>query len=148
MTMVEVRELMERAERTGRETAGMLKLVAAAVVGAGLSLLFAVTGALRVFREREIGMLRAIGARPGYVAESFWVEYFSLGGIAGLIGAVVGCGATSLVLSQIIGEFIWVFDGWGIVEAIALSAVLAAGVGVAGSLGLIRQTPLTVLRRL
>ncbi len=41
-------------------------------------------------RQREIGLLRAMGASDWRVAQVFWVEGFSLGGIAWLLGALLG----------------------------------------------------------
>jgi ABC-type antimicrobial peptide transport system permease subunit len=41
-------------------------------------------------RRREIGLLRALGASGRRVAQVFWVESLALGGIAWLVGVVVG----------------------------------------------------------
>jgi ABC-type antimicrobial peptide transport system permease subunit len=41
-------------------------------------------------KKREIGMLRSIGGSSWRVAQIFWVEGMSLGGIAMLLGALVG----------------------------------------------------------
>jgi putative ABC transport system permease protein len=41
-------------------------------------------------RRREIGMLRALGARSGAVARVFWTEGLALGGLAWCAGALIG----------------------------------------------------------
>jgi putative ABC transport system permease protein len=43
-----------------------------------------------VEQQREIGLLRAMGATDWRVAQVFWVEGLSLGGIAWLLGALLG----------------------------------------------------------
>jgi len=41
-------------------------------------------------RRREVGLLRAMGASAWRVARVFWVEGLALGGIAWLLGALLG----------------------------------------------------------
>ena len=69
----------------------LLLYIAALIVGAsgavGLTNAL-VTSVLE--RRREIGMLRALGATGGRVAEVFWTEGLILSGVAWMVSAVLG----------------------------------------------------------
>jgi putative ABC transport system permease protein len=79
-------------------------------------------------RRREIGMLRAMGARGRRVARVFWVEGLALGGIAWLAGALLG-----LPLAFAFVQALWqaVMPVHFYVDAIAFAVMLAAILGIA-----------------
>jgi putative ABC transport system permease protein len=87
------------------ETIGQLKAQDATVFNLIYGLLYAVAaiialvGAIGLFnalamsvleRRREIGILRSLGATSGKVAQVFWVEGLSLGGLAWVAALVIG----------------------------------------------------------
>ena len=52
-------------------------------------------------RQREIGMLRALGATGNRVAQVFWTEGLALGGIAWLVSAVLGLPLAYVFVQQL-----------------------------------------------
>jgi len=79
-------------------------------------------------RRREIGMLRAMGARGRRVAHVFWVEGLALGGIAWFVGALLG-----LPLAYAFVQALWqtVMPVHLYVDAVAFAVMLAAILGIA-----------------
>ena len=72
---------------------------------AGILGLASTLAASIVERQREIGLLRAMGARSWRVAQVFWVEGLSLGGIAWFLGALLGLPLASAFV-QVFGRLV------------------------------------------
>ncbi len=79
-------------------------------------------------RRREIGILRALGARSGQVARVFWVEGVSLGILAWLIGAAVGV-LPAYAFVQLIWQAVMPLDFH--VDPLAFVVMLVAILGIA-----------------
>ena len=75
-------------------------------------------------RTVEIGLKKAIGARPGQIQAQFLIESFLLSMVGGLAGVVLGI-ALSAILCQVLGTGFSLSYG-----AIALGVVFSAAVGV------------------
>jgi putative ABC transport system permease protein len=135
------------SERIEAETAQAVSFCAILVLAAAMFLLLSVTRALRFFRIHEVAVLRALGARPRTVLAAILLEYVALGGLAGLIGVVLGSGATTAVLSFVTGNIGWTFDAPGALIIIIATALIAGGVGLFGSRTLLDAPPLETLRR-
>jgi putative ABC transport system permease protein len=140
-------DLVRWTEHIGTETAQAVSFCAMLVLAAAMFLLLSVTRALRFFRIQEVAVLRALGARPRTVLAAILLEYGALGGLAGLIGVVLGAGATTAVLSFVTGNIGWTFDAPGALVIIIATALIAAGVGLFGSRTLLDAPPLETLRR-
>jgi len=86
--------------KTERETARSMTLLIGSV--AGIALLVGGVGILAVMlisvgeRTREIGLRRALGARPRDIRVQFLVEAALLAGVGGLLGVIAGIGATRM----------------------------------------------------
>ena len=66
-------------------------------------------------RTKEIGVIKAVGAKNSELVKIFLFESATLGGIAGIIGVVVGYGVTSLagsVLDSLGWGFLAPFYSW------------------------------------
>ena len=85
----------------------MLRVIA--VIVALLGIFLAVT-ALVTERERETGMLRAVGASRGQIVRIFMAESALMGGVAALLGSAAGV-VLALVLTKVVNP---AFFGWTI----------------------------------
>ena len=103
-----------------------------ALIIAALGIANALLAAVRE-RRREIGVLKAIGARDGDVLRWFLVEAFLCGGAGGLLGTIFGLAAVS-VTAAIVNTYL-VQQGLGSV-ALGGVPVVTALVGVFGSIAL------------
>ncbi len=122
-----VRNLTE-AMSTAQESARVMSLLLGAI--ASISLLVGGIGIMNIMlvsvteRTREIGIRMAVGARRRDILYQFLIEALVLSLIGGLIGIILGVGASKLI-SQ--------FFKWPTlisVEALLLSFSFAGGVGV------------------
>ncbi len=122
-----VRNLTE-AMSTAEESARVMSLLLGAI--ASISLLVGGIGIMNIMlvsvteRTREIGIRLAVGARSRDILYQFLIEALVLSLIGGLIGIILGMGASKLI-SQF---FKWpTLISW---EALLLSFSFAGGVGV------------------
>ena len=136
--MTQVRNIIERVTLAVEYVFGFTLL-------AGLMVMYAAIHASRDERIQEAAILRTLGARRRQLLGSLWLEYLSLGLMAGLVAAVTAGGVGMVVaerifeLSYVPGPTLWL--GGMVVGAL--------GVGIAGTLGtrfVINQPPLRTLR--
>ncbi|MGH7722172.1 MAG: ABC transporter permease [Candidatus Dormibacteria bacterium] len=100
-----------------------------ALIIAALGIANALLAAVRE-RRREIGILKAIGARDGDILRWFLTEAFVCGGIGGILGTLFGLAAVSIT-AQIVDTYL-VQQGLGSV-ALGGVPVATALIGVLGS---------------
>ena len=114
--------------RQHQQTQRIFRFVMAAI--AGVSLLVGGIGIMNIMlanvleRRREIGLLRAIGARKRHVIDQFLRETALICGIGALLGLVFG---------GLLAYLIATFAGWPVAWApipVLLSAVVCAAVGL------------------
>jgi putative ABC transport system permease protein len=147
LLLADATDLVQLTERIASEAAQAMAFCAAVVLLAAACLLFGVTRVLRFFREHDVAVLRAIGARPRAVLVTVLLEYGILGGVAGLIGVLLGTGAITAVLAFVTGSVKWIFDAPAAAVAVAATGAIAGLVGLWGSRSLLDSSPLDMLRR-
>jgi ABC-type lipoprotein release transport system permease subunit len=101
----------------------VLYAVALLTGAAGILGLASTLTAAAVERQREIGLVRAMGASSWRVAQVFWVEGLALGGIAWCLGALLGLPLASAFL-QFFGRLVIPVDF--VVDLLAFLVMLAA----------------------
>jgi len=126
---------------------GSLNLTLSAI--AGISLLVGSIGVMNTMymsvleRTREIGIMKAIGAKDKHVLGLFLIESSVLGMVGGMLGILVGVGLSGLAGKLISGSITLgpmlagsggslqpAFSTWLILSALGLSLVLGAVAGV------------------
>jgi putative ABC transport system permease protein len=134
----EVRAIMDRA-------ALAIEYVIAFTLLAGLTVLYATVQATRAGRGQETAILRALGASRRQVLTSLFVEFATLGVLAGLVAAA-GASAVGHALATRVFDLPLHIDPW-----VWLAGTFGGGLGVglAGIMGtrtVLTQPPLETLR--
>jgi putative ABC transport system permease protein len=96
-------------------------------------------------RTGEIGLRRALGARPWHVATQFLTESAVLGTLGGLIGTTLGTAAT--VATAVARHWTPVIAPWTVVAGPLLGAAVGTFAGLYPSLRAARIEPARALRR-
>jgi putative ABC transport system permease protein len=117
---------------------------------AGISLLVGGVGVSNIMlvsvreRTREIGLRKAVGAKPRDIAAQFLIEAVLLTTIGGIVGIGVGIGTAVLVaaLSPVPAVITW----WSVVLAFGVSAAVGIIFGVVPAQRAARQDPVVALR--
>jgi len=133
-------------------------LVLKAVIGgiAGISLLVGGIGVMNIMlvsvseRTREIGIRKAVGARPGHILFQFLVEAVTLSLFGGLVGLLLGLGlgkGAAAAITKLSGaEFISAVSPQSVVMAVGFSAAVGIFFGVYPALRAARLDPVDALR--
>lgn len=127
---------------------GVLTGVLAAI--AGISLLVGGVGVSNIMlvsvreRTREIGLRKAVGARPRDIGTQFLLEAVLLTSLGGVLGMALGIGASLLVgaLSPVPAAITW----WSLALAFGVSAVVGIVFGVVPAQRAGRLDPVVALR--
>jgi predicted lysophospholipase L1 biosynthesis ABC-type transport system permease subunit len=121
------------------------EIIAALALFAGVIIIANTVALAMLERRREIGVLKAIGARRATVHRFLAIE----NGIVGFLGAAAGVGLAMVATALVDTQFLKIsasFD-WRVVGAlIALGTLLAVGAGAVTSVPASNEKPLTVLR--
>ncbi len=93
-------------------------------------------------RTGEIGLRKAIGAKPGDIRNQFLIEAITLSGLGGVIGIVLGVG-----LSLLIGIFFTTtIPWWSVVLSFGFSMAVGIIFGVTPAIRASRLDPIQALR--
>ncbi|OGE15837.1 hypothetical protein A3F00_03340 [Candidatus Daviesbacteria bacterium RIFCSPHIGHO2_12_FULL_37_11] len=115
---------------------------------AAISLLVGGIGVMNIMlvsvteRTREIGLRKALGARPSQIRNQFLIESITLSGIGGVIGIIIGIGI-SLILNQFIKT---VVPFWAIGLSFGFSMLVGIIFGVAPAIRAAKLDPIEALR--
>lgn len=93
-------------------------------------------------RTREIGLRKAVGAKPKDIRNQFLIEAVTLSGLGGVIGIVLGIG-----ISLIIGQFFTTtVPLWSVALSFGFSMLVGVIFGVAPAIRAAKLDPITALR--
>ncbi len=93
-------------------------------------------------RTREIGLRKALGARPRDIRNQFLIEAVTLSGLGGIIGIILG-----FAISIIIGRFFTTtVPFWSVALSFGFSMLVGIIFGVAPAIRAAKLDPITALR--
>jgi putative ABC transport system permease protein len=144
-------EAVEQFVQQFNSVATAITMVAAGIVG--ISLLVGGVGIMNIMlvsvseRTREIGLRKAVGARPSAVLLQFLIEAMMLCLLGGLAGLLVGQGLTSLAAhipdAKLEQAYI---PGWAVALAFGFSAAVGLIFGMFPAIKAARLDPIEALR--
>lgn len=144
-------EIIEQFVQQFQKIAQAVTLVAAAVVG--ISLVVGGVGIMNIMlvsvseRTREIGLRKAVGARPGVVLIQFLIEAVVLCLVGGLMGLLIGQ-AMTMGIRQIPGASLEkaAIPLWAIMLSFGFSAAVGVVFGMFPAVKAARLDPIVALR--
>jgi putative ABC transport system permease protein len=145
VTVVNIADALEIIQQVIDQIALVIRFLSAFAVAAGAIILAASVAGTRFRRVREVVILKTLGGTKRHVQRIFSVEFLTLGAVAGLLGALLAAGFSSLVLTRLL-EAKFRFDFKVTLVCIVLTALLANVSGWLASFRILRQKPLQVLR--
>ncbi len=145
ITVVNIADALAIAQQVVDQIALVIRFLSGFAILAGAIILAASVAGTRFRRVREVVILKTLGATKGHVQRVFSIEFLTLGGVAGLLGALLAAAFSSLVLKRLLdAKFQFDFLATGV--AIVGTALLANLSGWLASFRILRQKPLEVLR--
>lgn len=140
---------VQTQEQTLSTVSQITSVLTAALGGiAAISLIVGGIGIMNIMlvsvteRTREIGLRKAVGARPADIRNQFLIEAITLSGLGGIIGIILGIG-----LSFVIGRFFTTtVPWWSVLLSFGFSTLVGIIFGVAPAIRAARLDPITALR--
>jgi putative ABC transport system permease protein len=145
ITVVNIADALAIAQQVVDQIALVIRFLSGFAILAGAIILAASVAGTRFRRVREVVILKTLGATKRRVQRVFSIEFLTLGGVAGLLGALLAAAFSSLVLRRLLGAK-FQFDFAATAVAILGTALLANLSGWLASFRILRQKPLEVLR--
>lgn len=138
--MSDVRAIMERVSEA-------VTFVFLFTLLAGLVVLYAAVMATRDERLYEAAVMRTLGAATRQLANAQWIEFATLGALAGVLAAT-GASVSAFVLAQQVLHLPFTFNPWVWVAGVAGGAAGITLAGLMATRSVLRTPPLSVLRRI
>ncbi|MCB1635096.1 MAG: ABC transporter permease [Xanthomonadales bacterium] len=144
---------IQTAERTREAFSSIVQavtLVAGAVVG--ISLLVGGIGVMNIMlvsvteRTREIGIVKALGATPGFIRLQFLVEALVLSLCGGAVGLALGWAFAALIAAVVPGMAGATVPGWAVLLALGSTTAIGVLFGLAPAVRAARLHPIDALR--
>jgi putative ABC transport system permease protein len=139
-------QTQESALSTISQITGVLTLALGGI--AAISLLVGGIGIMNIMlvsvteRTREIGLRKALGARPSDIRNQFLIEAMTLSGIGGITGIILG-----ILISLIINNFFQTqIPLWSVALSFGFSMIVGIVFGVAPAIRAARLNPIQALR--
>lgn len=118
---------------------GGIAAISLLVGGIGIMNIMLVTVAERT---KEIGLRKAVGARPGDILAQFLTEAVVLSGVGGVLGIILGYGG-SFLLGKVLATEV---TPWSVLLSFSVSAVIGIVFGIVPAYKAAKLDPITALR--
>lgn len=145
ITPIDIAALLDQVRAVMDRVVAALAFLLAFALAAGLIVLLAAIETSRAEREREVALLRTLGARRGFIARALLVEYGALGTAAGLLAAGISQLVAAL-LAALVFEIPFALPWWPWLAGPLGGGLLVGGLGWLALRGVTRVPPDRVLR--
>ncbi|WP_088341834.1 ABC transporter permease [Robiginitalea sediminis] len=146
ITVLDIRQILDVITDILDKIGWVIRFMAFFSILTGLIVLLGAVRTSKYQRIRESVLLRTLGAQGRQILRISAMEYFFLGAIGGLMGAVLALLATELLAYGVFEvPFTPSWVPFGVVFPVITLLVL--GIGLANSRGVIKSPPLEVLRK-
>ena len=145
LTVVDVSGIIRQLQDVLDQVVTAVEFLFLFTLASGVLVLYAALMGSQAERTREAGLLRALGATRGQLAQAQRIEFALVGGLSGLLAAS-GAAALGWALAEYQFKFPWHFDPTVWVAGLVVGAVCALIGGWLGLRNVLRQPPLQTLR--
>ena len=147
VVVIEIDALIEQIQTIIIQVTSAIELISVLVLLCGALVLVACVNASLDERFHENAILRTLGAGRKLILSSLFIEFASIGVVAGLI-ATLGAEASVYYLQEEIFEQEFSFHMWTWIAGPTLGMLIISGLGMNSTREVVRTSPLNVLRRI
>jgi putative ABC transport system permease protein len=145
LTVVDVSGIIRQLQDVLDQVVTAVEFLFLFTLASGVLVLYAALMGSQAERTREAGLLRALGATRGQLAQAQRIEFALVGGLSGLLAAS-GAAALGWALAEYQFKFPWHFDPTVWLTGLVVGAACALIGGWLGLRNVLRQPPLQTLR--
>lgn len=145
LTVVDISGIIRQLQEVLDQVVVAVEFLFLFTLASGVLVLYAALMGSQAERTREAGLLRALGATRGQLAQAQRIEFLLVGGLSGLLAAS-GAAALGWALAKYQFKFPWHFDPLVWTVGLVAGAVCALVGGWLGLRNVLRQPPLQTLR--
>lgn len=145
VTSLDLTMLQAAIERLVDRVTLAIRFMALFTLATGIVVLIGAVATSRYQRIREGALLKTLGATRDQVLRIVLAEYLALGLLAASVAVLLSAGA-GWALARFLFDVPFRFPAGALFAVVGLTAALTVGVGIWGSLEVVRRTPLDVLR--
>ncbi len=146
MVVIEIDALIEQIQTIISQVTSAIELISVLVLVCGALVLLSCVNATLDERFKENAILRTLGAGQKLILSSLLIEFAFIGLVAGVI-ATIGAESSLYYLQEEIFEQDFSFHYWVWLAGPLIGMFIIGGLGLATTRGVVRISPLNVLRR-
>ena len=144
LSVIDVSRVVEQFGEIAGRLAGALRFMAGLAMVTGLVAVFAIARQEALRREREINLLRVLGASVGRVRLLTMLEFGLVGAAAGL-SAVLLSYAASWAVAWLLFDRLWRFDWLSALLLFVAATLVCAGTALFAADSVLRRRPVALL---
>ena len=144
LSVIDVSRVVEQFGEIAGRLAGALRFMAGLAMVTGLVAVFAIARQEALRREREINLLRVLGASVGRVRLLTMLEFGLVGAAAGL-SAVLLSYAASWAVAWLLFDRLWRFDWLSALLLFIAATLVCAGTALFAADSVLRRRPVALL---
>ncbi len=144
VSVIDVTQTVAQLESIAGKLISSLRFMGSLALATGLIVVGAIARQEALRREREINLLRVLGAGIGRIRTLIMLEFGFLGGAAALVAILVSYGSSSAV-AWLMFDAIWGFHWLSGLLLLTATPLICAGIALWAADGVIRRKPTALL---